>query len=1131
MKRIGTTSLLLFCIWSLIFGQVPVWDWVNAIHSPDTEIATDMVADPLTGDVYLVGDWKDSLAATIPSGGSESTDFEDTFGGTDGFVVKLDRNGNVQWAFKMGGEDDDHISAVHLDRDGNFYITGYISPGVIRFTGTGSLIADSVYHNIGSLTFYLVKYNHEGKLLWARYSEGNARVEGLGIGSNSSGVFACGVFKNTVVFGSLPERITNGGEDMFLVKYTTDGLEQWMISGQSDKEDYGRDIVCDEAEIYITGEFYGDQLSMSNAAGDIVTSLPNSSEGESEIFISCYSNEGVHLWSNSVASPEDDYCYGITMDQASLYLTGSIGAPAIFPLYPGNPVPHTGDQDAFVCAISRTNGSTGWVSTLTDDSGDDQVSNDISLDPAGNLYITGYYQSEIHADPDTDNSRGDEDVFVASYSIDGVYGWLKTAGSSNTDHGTAISGVYPGSIFVAGGYSSDQASFDAINLPADGNMNAFVGRLLPPCVDAIGGTLSVSDTAVCEGEVLSLALDDHFGDIQWQSSAPGINAWSQLRPDLSDSITFIPSFSADYRALLTSGTCEADSSNVIHVRVIPLPLVDAGSDITINVGDSIQLNGSGGDSVRWDPDYRLSDPSIPDPFADPWMTTTYFLTAFVSNRCYATDSVTVTVISCFDAVGGTLSVSDTAVCEGEMLSLAITDHSGQIQWQSSPPGMNTWSQLRPDLVDSITIFPSFSADYRALVTSDTCNADSSNVMYVRVIPVPLVDAGSNITLSAGDIIQLNGSGGVSVRWDPDYRLSDPDIPDPFADPWFTTSYYLTAWGPNGCSAMDSMIVTVLPPDFAYAGEDITICQGDSTRLQASGGDLYSWEPVGSLDLFDFPDPWATPQLTTTYVVQVTNAVGLTDTDTVTVFVHFRPAVFAGEDISVCTGIEAQLSASGTGDFAWFPQDQVTDPSQPETMAIVDNTTTFRVVLTDLNGCSSTAYVTVFAVDPPLVDAGPDQELTSRFESALDASIGPGETGRWSVVSGYGAFVDPQSPTTSVMDMEIGENVFEWVVSNGVCPEVSDQVSIMVNDFVIPTVITPNGDGKNDLFHVENIESFTSSELVVLNRWGFEVYRSAPYLNNWGGTDQNMEALTEDTYYIVLKISANDTRKGYVMILR
>jgi gliding motility-associated-like protein len=777
------------------------------------------------------------------------------------------------------------------------------------------------------------------------------------------------------------------------------------------------------------------------------------------------------------------------------------------------------------------NGSTLWVRTLTGDSGDDQVSNDVSMDFAGNLYITGHYQSEIHADPDTESSRGNEDVYVASYTIDGVYRWLKTAGSSNTDHGSGISGVYPGSVFVAGGYSSDLASFDAINLPADGNMNAFVGRLQLACVDAVGGTLSVSDTAVCEGEVLSLTINDHFGEIQWQSSPPGMNTWSQLRPDLSESLAFIPSVSADYRVLVTSGTCVPDSSNLIHVRVIPLPLADAGSDITINVGDSIQLNGSGGDSVRWDPDYRLSDPAIPDPFADPWMTTTYFLTAFVSNRCYATDSVIITVISCFDAVGGTLSVSDTAICEGEMLSLAITDHSGQIHWQYSPPGMNTWSQLRPDLSDSIALIPSLSADYRALLTSDTCEADSSNVIYVRIIPLPLVDAGNNITIDAGNTTQLSGSGGDSVRWDPDYRLSDPGIPDPFASPLATTTYYLTVMDSNGCSATDSVIVTVVPPDFAYAGEDTSICQGDSIRMQASGGDTYIWDPDGSLNQNDIPDPWASPQITTTYVVQVTDAVGLIDTDTVTVFVHFRPTVLAGEDISVCKGVDAQLSASGTGDFAWFPQGQVIDPGSSETMALVDTTTTFGVVLTDLNGCSSTAYITVFVVDPPHADAGPDQELTSRFESDLDASIGSGETGRWSVVSGYGVFTDPQSPSTGVMDLKIGENVFEWEVSNGVCPVVTDQVSIKVDDFIIPTVITPNEDGKNDLFHVENIENFTSSELVVVNRWGSEVYRSAPYLNNWGGTDHNMEALTEGTYYIILKITDADIRKGYVMILR
>ena len=67
--------------------------------------------------------------------------------------------------------------------------------------------------------------------------------------------------------------------------------------------------------------------------------------------------------------------------------------------------------------------------------------------------------------------------------------------------------------------------------------------------------------------------------------------------------------------------------------------------------------------------------------------------------------------------------------------------------------------------------------------------------------------------------------------------------------------------------------------------------------------------------------------------------------------------------------------------------------------------------------------------------------------------------------------------------------------------------------------------------MEGIEDFTSSELVVVDRWGAVVYTSAPYQNNWNGTDQNGKELPEETYYIVLKISDIDIRKGYVMILR
>jgi gliding motility-associated-like protein len=99
-----------------------------------------------------------------------------------------------------------------------------------------------------------------------------------------------------------------------------------------------------------------------------------------------------------------------------------------------------------------------------------------------------------------------------------------------------------------------------------------------------------------------------------------------------------------------------------------------------------------------------------------------------------------------------------------------------------------------------------------------------------------------------------------------------------------------------------------------------------------------------------------------------------------------------------------------------------------------------------------------------------------------------------------------------------------------CSEHKTESISTVTPFV-PNFISPNGDGKNDYFHIVGIESHRNSELVVLNRWGEEVFRAAPYINNWDGVTQNGNELPEDTYYYVLMIKEEDVRKGFIMILR
>ncbi|MGA2408658.1 MAG: gliding motility-associated C-terminal domain-containing protein, partial [Bacteroidales bacterium] len=131
-------------------------------------------------------------------------------------------------------------------------------------------------------------------------------------------------------------------------------------------------------------------------------------------------------------------------------------------------------------------------------------------------------------------------------------------------------------------------------------------------------------------------------------------------------------------------------------------------------------------------------------------------------------------------------------------------------------------------------------------------------------------------------------------------------------------------------------------------------------------------------------------------------------------------------------------------------------------------------------------------------AGPDQVLEYIFETTMDAVlINSYETGVWSVISGTGEFLDSTYTKTSVKGLSLGENKFLWTVKNGFCPPSHDTTMITVNDFVIPTLITPNMDGKNDYFVIRGLATLGKTELMIFDRRGAEVYKNMNYDNSNG----------------------------------
>ena len=194
--------------------------------------------------------------------------------------------------------------------------------------------------------------------------------------------------------------------------------------------------------------------------------------------------------------------------------------------------------------------------------------------------------------------------------------------------------------------------------------------------------------------------------------------------------------------------------------------------------------------------------------------------------------------------------------------------------------------------------------------------------------------------------------------------------------------------------------------------------------------------------------------------------------------------------------------------------------------------TYYIRGTASNGCSDIKPVRVTVKNRPEANAGPDKVLKFEFKTHLEA-LNPGidETGIWSVLSGSGMFSDSDDARVDVSDLALGNNTFTWTVTNGACPPSVDTVKVTVLDLVIPTLITPNMDGKNDYLVIGSKEMAEKMELIIINRRGIEVYTNLNYDNKWNGIDYNGDPLPADTYFYLLKFENGRSASGYVVIRR
>lgn len=163
-------------------------------------------------------------------------------------------------------------------------------------------------------------------------------------------------------------------------------------------------------------------------------------------------------------------------------------------------------------------------------------------------------------------------------------------------------------------------------------------------------------------------------------------------------------------------------------------------------------------------------------------------------------------------------------------------------------------------------------------------------------------------------------------------------------------------------------------------------------------------------------------------------------------------------------------------------------------------------------CSDSTKDSLFIINL-VAQAGEDQEINAILSTTLGAETPILGVGNWVENNSY-SITDPSNSMSLVTFGETGTFNLVWEVAYSGCLSVKDSVLIQVNPLLIPQIITPNADQKNDVLIIDGIENF-DHEIIIVNRWGQVVFQSNNYSNDWGGTNLDGADLPSDTYFITV----------------
>ncbi|MFN7141183.1 MAG: immunoglobulin domain-containing protein, partial [Limisphaerales bacterium] len=251
-----------------------------------------------TGGIFIAG----AFTGTTSIGNTVLTNA----GKTNLFLAKLDSQGVPLWAKRAGGIDSDVAQGIAVDREGNVLLTGYFGSPAIAFDG-------STLANImpGYMDMFLVKYDGDGNVLWAKRGGGIASGgdQGTAVGTDPGGnIFVAGIYHGSAEFDGMPISSVGGTADIFLARYDSGGNGLWVRSAGGSNSERANALAVDAGgNAYIAGSFSG----TANFQG---TNQITSYYDTIDAFVAAYTAGGNFSWVRKAGGASIDSGLGLAAD-------------------------------------------------------------------------------------------------------------------------------------------------------------------------------------------------------------------------------------------------------------------------------------------------------------------------------------------------------------------------------------------------------------------------------------------------------------------------------------------------------------------------------------------------------------------------------------------------------------------------------------------------------------------------------------------------------------------------------------------------------------------------------------------------------------------------------------------------